>query len=184
VFPAAGATDYSCWDIGTVRCLRADRWLLTSLAEVRRVTTTVGGREERTGEWLLKVAAEHGVTIGRGELGLETSGRYRPADRRIELNFRYDAYSAWVRAGVLAHELQHAVDDAAGALAHDRRGCFVNEDSAFRREALVWRWLWKDRLPRAGLTPHDEHNHVVDTIARDPIGFAKELLPLYDRQCG
>lgn len=166
-------TDF-CLSVGTTACLLADPWLHGTL-EALRVS--------EDGLWLLRVAAENGVTIRREPTDIGVLGKYHPATKTIVIDTRLDAYSTWVRAAVLAHELQHAADDAAGRWPQTVGDCYRSEEDAFRRQASVWRHLWSDRLPPDLDVVHAELNDIALTVARDPVGFALTLVPRYHDQC-
>lgn len=172
VYESAGSN--FCVDVGTTRCLRVDPWLASTIEVLR-------GIEE--GNWLLRVAAEHGVTIQRGTTEIGVLGYYRRTTKTIVLDSRLDAYSSWVRASILAHELQHAADDAAGRFPKTTAECFRSEEQAFIREARIWVHFWENHLAPETDALHIQLNDVAATAARDPVGFAQSLVPKYHDQC-
>lgn len=163
-----------CLDVGTTRCLRADFRLTNAIKELRRV--------ER-GEWLLRVAAENGVTIRRSDLPSGTLGQYARRGKIVRIDVGLDTYSDWERATVIAHELQHAHDDVAGRLLPGAEGCLKNEEDAFRRGAEIWTALWQGRLPAPQNGVQEELNAIALAIARDPVGFVAELSRIYRTEC-
>jgi hypothetical protein len=162
-----------CMAVGTTQCLPVDPWLASTVNVLEGFAN---------GQWLLKVAAENGVVVKRRQLPIGTLGSYRPSTKTITIDERLDSYSNKVRATVLAHELQHAADDAAGLL--DPSACYANEEAAFHREAEIWADFWAAGLPPNVDTMHQELNEITLTVQRDPVGFALDLLPLYRDQCG
>lgn len=163
-----------CIPVGADRCLKADPWLYGTIIALRQF-------EE--GQWLLKVAAGHGVQVRRERTDVGVLGTYNRVTRTAIIDTRLDAYSTWVRAAVLAHELQHAADDAAGKWPKTSAECYRAEEDAFRREASVWGQLWSYRLPPDLTSVHEELNDIALTVARDPVGFAVSLVSRYYGEC-
>src|SRR5262249_7267814 len=83
----------------TTGCLLADHWLAGAISRLE---------QQDKGRWLLRVASEHHVTLVRGHTSIDSYGEFSPALNKVTLDLRIDDYSAWERAAVLAHELQHA----------------------------------------------------------------------------
>ena len=156
-------------------CVAIDPWLAGPLAELMQVPG---------GEWLVKVAAEHGVRIRRGELPVGAIGMYDQRSRTVTIDRRLDSYSSWARAAVLAHELQHAADDAAGLWPTSTEACYQAEETAFSRQAAVWLRFWHGNLPREYTVVHAEFNEITRTVANDPVGFSIKLLERYAADCG
>jgi hypothetical protein len=159
---------------GTSVCLETDPWL-------RGAVWALG--ELETGRRLLQAAAEAGVALVRARAPTGAIGFYHPSTRTIVIDVRMDAYSDWERAAVLAHELRHAADGAAGTLGTGP-ACLRNEEEAFRAQADVWSTLWRHQLPRAQNPIQDELNGVVQLIERDPARFVQTLTRSYSHQCG
>ncbi len=164
----------SCYGPRQATCLSFDRWLTSALRSLTR---------SKDGAWLVKVAAENGVRIVRSETDIGVLGRYNRPRKTITIDSRLDAYSSWVRAAVLAHELQHAESDAAGRWPESASGCYRAEEEAFRREANIWAELWGNQMPPNVDSVHEELNDISFTTARDPVGFAMSLIRRYGRQC-
>jgi hypothetical protein len=164
-----------CVDVGADRCLRADPWLV-SAAEA------LSSLEE--GRWLLRGAAQGGVAVRRQRTPANVLGFYQPSTRTITIDTRLDAYSSWVRAVVLAHELRHAVDDVQGTLGASQSSCYEDEEAAFRTQARVWGHFWGGNLPPATDRIHAELNGISLAAAYDPAGLAASLASAYHEQCG
>ena len=111
-------------------------------------------------------------------------GSYERGARTVTIDRRLDSYSSWARAVVLTHELQHAVDDAAGRWPTTSEACYRAEEAAFSRQAAFWRHLWNGSLPPDYTAIHAEFNDVARTVARDPVGFAQALTERYAAECG
>ncbi|MDP2659793.1 MAG: hypothetical protein Q8R28_03595 [Dehalococcoidia bacterium] len=156
------------------QCLFADRWLISAIDEIEGV---------QEGKWLLDVAAENVVRIRRGATQTSTLANYSFSSKTITIDSGLDAYSSWVRAAVLSHELQHAADDASHQLKETSADCYRAEESAFRRQAQVWRDLWQNQLPSGIDDLHRELNGIVLSMDRDAAAFARSLVPRYANQC-
>ncbi len=166
--------NWLCVDVGAGRCLKIDPWLKSTVATLRTLDE---------GEALLKIAADFGVRIQRDHTDPGLVASYTPSTRTVSLDPELDTYSSWVRAAVLAHELQHAADDAAGNLSFSPSNCYLAEETAFRRQAQVWNDLWHDRLPPNVDAMHRLLNGITLTVARDPSGFVKALVATYQSEC-
>ncbi len=176
-FVVSALTDndvYATADVGATKMLEFSPHLANSIFQLKRVDG---------GQWLLRVAAENGVRIRSETTDIGVLGYYDPKTRIITLDARLEAYSAWVRAATLAHELQHAADDAVSRLIGTRSECYRNEEAAFRRQAQVWGALWQSQLPEEPTVVHSMLNDVSRTVERDPVGFAMELEVRYYGQC-
>ncbi len=170
-----GSADrWLCVDVGATRCLKIDPWLKSTVTALRSLDE---------GQALLKIAADSGTRIQRDVTTAGLIASYAPATRTISLDPRLDAYSSWVRATVLSHELQHAADDAAGNLNFTPANCYLAEETAFRRQAQVWSDFWHDRLPPNLDAMHKMLNDVTLTVARDPSGFVTSLVSAYRSEC-
>ncbi|MGH2459872.1 MAG: hypothetical protein ACRDIY_13515, partial [Chloroflexota bacterium] len=108
---------------------------------------------------------------------------YSPSTKLVTLDPSLDSYSSWVRATILAHELQHAADDAAGNLTYSPSNCYLAEETAFRRQAQVWADLWQNHLPPNLDSMHQMLNDITLTVARDPSGFVKSIVSSYHQEC-
>ena len=171
--PVSFRTRY-CVDVGAGRCLHLDPWLAGTTAEL---LTLEDGRR------LLQVAADNGVRIVRAPTPDGVLGQYDVRSNTVTLTPRLDAYSAWVRAAVLAHELQHAADWAAGVIPATRADCYRLEEGAFHREAQAWREFWRSDLPPDVTLLHAHLNTIARRVAEDPAGFAADLVEAYHREC-
>lgn len=168
------ATTATCVEVGAPNCLKVDAWLLTAIGELHNLPD---------GQRLLSVAAADDIRIQYGVLGVGEVAAYSPFMRSITLSDRLQGYSAWVRAAVLSHELQHAVDDVSGRLGSSTEACYVAEEAAARREAQVWTALWRNHLPPNVDPMHVQENRLATMIATDPAGFVKALRDAYREQC-
>ena len=95
-----------------------------------------------------------------------------------------DASGDRERAAILAHELQHAIDHAAGKIATSGPGCFTNEEDAFRTEGRVWAELWANQLPTETSSVGAELNDIALATSRDPDRLAAGYLANYAHECG
>ncbi len=118
------------------------------------------------GKALLRASSKLGVTIRAGSFpGHEHAiAAYSSGSRLILVKPDYVRTSTWMVASVLAHELQHAADHAAGA--HQgpvRAECYIREQRAYAVERRFLLWLTRAlvRLPvPTGLL--DKHLSVAD----------------------
>ena len=168
------AHDWLCVDVGAGSCLKIDPWLNSTVAALRALDE---------GSALLKIAADYGVRVERDHTDPGLLASYTRATKIVTLDPRLDSYSSWVRATILAHELQHAADDAAGNLSFSPSNCYRAEETAFRRQAQVWADFWHDRLPPDLDTMHQMLNDITLTVARDPAGFVQSLVSAYQSEC-
>jgi hypothetical protein len=164
-----------CVNVGASACLKTDGWLISAIDDLNQLNE---------GQTLLRTAADHGVTLTRGKTDVGVLGFYSPPNRQITLDTRLDAYSSWVRAAVLAHELQHASDDVLGQLDTSSLGCYLAEARAFTTESTVWSLLWQDKLPPNVDSMHTELNDITITVFGDPANFAQALIQSYQSECG
>ena len=162
-------------DIGTSHKLNVDPRLADAVNALRAVDN---------GDWEVRVAAEHNVKIVRAGSNPGVLGDFDPATNTVTISTTLDSTSAWVRATVLSHELQHAADNAAGAIPTTPMQCYREEATAFQRQATVWTALWKNNLPPNVDLMHAEMNDIASTIANDPQAFAEQLVQRYHSECG
>jgi hypothetical protein len=171
----ADATIYGCSGANNVRCLTSDPLVASAVWSLR---TSDDGKS------LLQGASDFGVRIVRRQFPEGVLGSYSHSTRIIALDQRLDASSIWVRGTVLAHELQHAVDDAGGKWPTTSAQCYQAEEAAFKRQAYIWNGMWQNYLPANVDRLHAELNQVTLAVFRDPVGFLRALTSLYERQCG
>lgn len=163
-------------DLGTTRPLNLSSSLLGAAELLRGV---------EGGEWLLRVAAENGVVVRSAPTPANILGIFDGSRGLAIVSSRLNLYSARVRAAVLAHELQHAADAAAGLLpAQNPTQCLDIEARAFGRQAEIWSGLWEGNLPPPTNSVVTELNDVTSTIATDPQAFVRELVRRYGSDCG
>lgn len=166
-----------CWHIGPRPCFFADARLEGAVAELWSI---------EVGQQLLAMAAEHGAIVRTDHLPIGVYAVYRPASRMIVVDDRLTSgleYGPRERAAILAHELQHVADHAAGRLVETGLGCFANEEDAFRRQAEVWALLWQGRLPAGTNSVRAELNEITLMAFRDPYLLIRSYLPAYGHQC-
>jgi hypothetical protein len=164
----------ACWNVGATRCLRGDSALGGAVWQLY---------ETSTGQRLLRLGADAGVVLQRERMPIGAYGLFERSANRITIDTRLYVYSAWERASVLSHELQHAADFAAGKHLDTPAGCFDSEEDAFVSESLVWLELWDTALPPARNSVQRDLNNIVVTIALDPYAFLSNLLIAYKHQC-
>ncbi len=162
-------------DVGTSKRLQVDPALEGTVVELRKVTG---------GEWLVRVAAENGVAVAEGALPPGVLGEFVPSQRLVTISSELGRSSSWVRASVLAHELQHAADAASGNSPRTPAQCLAAESNAFRRQTAVWNQLWQTKLPADADSLHAELNDITRTINHNPELFAAELADRYRSECG
>jgi predicted Rdx family selenoprotein len=162
-------------DVGTTSGLDVDPSLIGAAQTLR----TVEG-----GEWLLRVAAENGVSIRSAGTPSNVLGAYLPDEDLVVISSGLNLYSSQVRAAVLAHELQHAASAAAGELPQTPEQCLQFEAQAFGREADVWNNLWGGFLPPDTNPVVAELNDITTTMASDPAAFTQTLIQRYGVDCG
>jgi len=93
--------------------------------------------------------------------------------------------TAWVRAAVLVHELQHAADQRAGLLpTRVAQQCIRSEEAAFRMTVQFWTWVWGDRLPPPIDDMHRSINQLAQTSRDAPDRFAAGVAEVYHDSCG
>lgn len=163
-----------CLATGGSRCLRVDPWLVSAVHALGRLDE---------GRAMLRQAADLGVRLTRATTPLDVQGMYFPRTRTIVIALRLDAYSSWVRAATLAHELRHAIDHTDPERL-DREQCLRAEEDAFRQQARVWTQLWNGQLP----APVDRVNAELNALTRQVSGDSTSLLDTiahdYERECG
>ena len=166
-----------CWNEGASKCLNADLQLgyggaLYQLAQIP------------SGQGLLKAAADNGVVVRVDHLPPGVLGTYAPAIRTATIDDRMLTYGAREQAAVIAHELQHAADDAAGKL-REAKGiaCFENEETACHAEAEVWNALNGGRLPTPRTSIQTELNELTRKALNDPYALLGSLGEAYGHQC-
>ncbi len=172
--PSSARTTFSM-NVGTSRNLSVDPMLVDAVNALRTVDN---------GDWLVRVAAEHNVRITRAGTDPGVLGDFDPNTNTVTISTALDSVSAWGRATVLSHELQHAADNAAGATPDTSMQCYREEATAFQRQATVWTALWKNHLPPNVDMMHAEMNDIATTIAQDPQAFATQLVQRYRSECG
>jgi hypothetical protein len=156
------------------RCVQADPGLTDALDTLSGLSS---GRE------LLATAGSFGVTAVRGPLPQELYGRYLSASRTVVVNGSLDGADVRERAAVLAHELQHAADHAAGRLkAGD--SCLDVEAAAYARMGHVWREMWGGALPPARTTLSAALNTLARWSAQGDDEVRLQLAHLQTEMCG
>ncbi|HEX2923954.1 MAG TPA: hypothetical protein VHS28_08005 [Chloroflexota bacterium] len=162
-------------DVGASQPLSVDPALAGAIAELRRVDN---------GDALVKSAADNGVVISESSLPASILGGFAPEEGEITIAAALEDSSAWVRATVLAHELQHAADAASGFVPQTTQQCLQEETNAFQRQSVVWNDFWRNRLPADVDRLHAELNDVTNTVNNNPQAFAALLARRYRSECG
>lgn len=171
------STSAYCFAVDSQHCVTMDPWLSSSAGELATLPE---------GRWLLRVAADNGVSVITGSLPSGDVGGYMSQPGRlIVLSRDLLQESSWVRAATLAHELQHAADDAANLMpAHPTpEQCLSQESRAFAREAQVWDDLWAGHLPPNLDARHAALNTYARQLARDPRNGALNIARQVDTGC-
>jgi hypothetical protein len=164
-----------CLGPGGTQCLTSDPVVASAVSALN---------ETEDGRKLLKASSAWGVRVVRSDLPQNVLGMYSMGRRMVAINARLDPYSAWVRGAVLAHELQHATDDAAGRLGERGEQCYRAEEAAFRTEAYVWNAMWRNYLPPSVDGMHSELNNVTLAVFREPVNLYDAITSLYKDACG
>jgi hypothetical protein len=162
-----------CWNLEPSVCIVTDARLGIPVADLL---------EQERGRWLLTDAAKWNVDVRLSHLSVGTLGQYDSGVRTIWIDDRMLAYGAREVAAVMAHELQHAADDAAGKLGAGNT-CYANEEDAFRREGELWSAMWSGRLPAPQNSIQSELNDISLLAGRDPYRLISKYLASYGHQC-
>lgn len=160
----------------------ADTCLLTDYGEEGAVR--VLHHESSTGVGLVQAAADRGVSILRAQTPPGVWAQYDPATNTVTLDSRLDAYSAWERGAILAHELSLALEYTS-PLPGTWQGCPQASEDSYRDEDAVWRQLIAPASPPS-LQQNSVQSALADisgTIATDPEKFAQELSTRYAGDC-
>jgi hypothetical protein len=178
VLPVPDDAELICLDVGASRCLASEGLVAASALALL---------EDPEGAALVRRAAEGGVGLVRGPLGRTLAGAYAPKVRLIAVSSRYDRSTRWVRATVLVHELQPAVDNLEGRIPTDgpvsEQSCYADEVRAFQAEARYWRRLWGGKPAPDTRDHYREHNRVAAAIAVDPVKFVETIHETYEERC-
>jgi hypothetical protein len=162
-----------CWNVQSDRCIQADARLEGELYSLG---------QNPAGRQLQQTAARWGVVVRLAHLPVGTLGSYLPATRTASVNDELLPYGVFERAAVLAHELQHASQDADGQLGAGET-CYRDEFDAFVREGEIWLTLWSGRLPLPQNSLQYELNDIAIRAAVDPLSLARTYLTNYGHQC-
>lgn len=137
------------------------------------------------GRWLLKVAADHQIVVAEDYTGPGVLGSFDPGTGDVVISTDLEDTSAYARASVLAHELSHANNAAAGIASDTPIQCYKEEAQAFTRQSQIWTALWNNNLPSGQIDQyHAELNDIATTVTSDPQGFATQLVSRYRSECG
>ena len=170
-----GSSELHCVDVGASRCLPVDPMLRTTVDDLSALPN---------GSFLLKSAAQAGVSVRYGELPFGVLGSYQMRTKVVTLWSALREYSEFERVPVLAHELTHASYDAAGQLNRNTRDtCYAMEEKAFRQEANAWSNLWHSILPRPQNSLQADLNSLAIAVRSDPLWLTKTLLNSYGDAC-
>jgi hypothetical protein len=165
-----------CVDVGATRCLNVDRRLSGAVAALLPL---------EPGRALVQGAAESGVSIGMAELPRSARGAYSTRRRVVVIADSLMDSTAWVRAAVLVHELQHAADHRAGRLpTRAPEDCIRSEEAAFRMTVQFWNWIWRERMPPPVDDMHRSINLLSQTSRDAPDRFARGIAEAYHDSCG
>lgn len=137
-----------------------------------------------TGRQLLAAGTANRVLLTRRFLAQGVLGTYIPSPNIAIINARLDPTTSQVRATVLAHELQHALDASTQGEPATEAQCFAFETRAFGVQARVWRELWGGTLPPETGAFIAEMNDIARIVETDPEGFARRLARRYQSECG
>ena len=174
--PPGGAGPRLCLDVGAAPCLVADPWLSGAVAALR--TTPAGGD-------LLRAAAERAVELRWEATALGLLAFYDFHARAATLDRgALGGAGDWERAAVLAHELQHAADHAAGRPWGAGADCLAREAAGSQAAGRVWLQLWQGRLPVATTALQALLNGEALAAFDDPAQRARRLAPATRAQCG
>jgi hypothetical protein len=167
--------DAVCVDVGASKCLTVDRGLWSAVSELLPFEQT---------RKLVQSAAEFDVTILRVKLPDEAAGVYSTRRKAIAVNEQHDQSSRWARAGVIAHELQHAADHRAGLLpTRAEAECLSAEERGFRTSSAFWDWVWQGGTPPSYDRLHAEHNAVALAASENPAMLHNAVARVYHDAC-
>ena len=157
--------------MGTSRCLPVDPMLRSTVDDLAALPN---------GSFLLRSAAQAGVSVRYGDLPFGVLGSYQKGTKLVTLWSALSGYSEFERVPILAHELTHASYDAAGQLNRNTRDtCYTMEEKAFRQEANAWSNLWHSILPRPKNSLQAGLNSLAIAVRSDPLWLTKTLLDSY-----
>jgi hypothetical protein len=171
---AVDADTRGCLGPGGTRCLTDDPLVASAVWALRGLTD---------GMSLLQSASDSGIQIARTDLPPNVLGAFSRSRKAIRLDSSLDSSSIWVRGDVLAHELQHASDAAAGNWPTDSASCYAFEGAAFRKQAAIWTAMWQGNLPENVDSMHRQLNSIAVAVFQDPVGFARALVANYRSEC-
>jgi hypothetical protein len=141
------------------------------------------------GRTLLSQADRSGVTIIDLAYDQHTAfATYSPQRKLVAMSDRIATAPTWMVANVVAHELSHAADDAAGInQGHTTTDCLARETAAYevQRRFLVWltRSYKPDGLPTIGWVIASLPPEQVELAnAMYQLGFSNDLPRLVDIQ--
>jgi hypothetical protein len=123
------------------------------------------------------------LNIQMAEMPAGRLGSFNRSTKTIKIDQRLMSYSSDVRAAILAHEFQHAIDYRAGKKFETKQDCYALEENAFRTEGEVWWELWNGNLPKPTTSVHAELNNIAIAVKKDPVGFAMQLIDEYKSEC-
>jgi hypothetical protein len=100
------------------------------------------------GKTLLREADHQAVSVITLDYDVQTAyASYIPERNVITVNRRYVTAPTWMVAGVLAHELSHALDDGRNSLEQGSADCLARETRAFEVERRYLGWLTRTLQP-------------------------------------
>src|SRR5438067_5025041 len=129
----------------------------------------------------MRNAGDLRVRLRRRRLGDALRGYYQSSTRMIWISRDLERRVVPVRAVILAHELQHATEPAGDD--ETTEDCYRSEEAAFRVEARIWPQLWPGQAPPNDDEYERDANELVEQIARDPEGFARDIREMYHDDC-
>jgi hypothetical protein len=165
-----------CLDVGAGHCLVTDSWLYGTVRALQGLDP---------GRALLRAAATGYVQLRWADAPFDALAFYNFDTRAVTVDRAHlGTASDWERAALLAHELQHAADYAAGRSFAPGAECLDREVDATLVQGQVWQQLWQGRLPVATTAVQDDLNGVAMAATLDRPRLTRRLAPVYQPQCG
>ena len=152
-------------------CLTSDYTFDFELAELAKTST---------GRPLLDSAARSGVTIeATASISPGLTATFAPADNTVRLGQSAKSYPLPDRLAILAHELQHAADAAAGLPIQTPAGCYGTEQNAVATETRLWTELFDQALP----APRTAYEAWLNLATRSSAGVTDVVQSAYQAEC-
>lgn len=163
---------FHCVDsAATAGCLSTDYTFDDEIGELAKTST---------GRPLLDTAARSGVTIEvTPSTAAGLTATFAPSDNTVRLGQSVKSYPLPDRLAILAHELQHAADAAAGLSIQTPAGCYGTEQNAVATETRLWTELFDRALP----APRTAYEAWLNLATRSSAGVTDIVQSAYQAEC-